>query len=67
MQRPHQKWLGFFVIKCYELVLKVKRFLKGHFFLCRDASVKERQTGENIVFRPQNVSGKRVYETSCSL
>jgi len=23
---------------------------------CRDASVKERQTGENIVFRPQNVS-----------
>lgn len=55
------------MIKCYELVLKVKGFLKGHFFLCRDASVKERQTGENIVFRPQNVSGKRMYETECLL
>ena len=24
-------------------------------FFCRDASLKERQTGENIVFRPQHV------------
>ena len=38
-----------------ELVTEISVF--ACFCFCRDASLKERQTGENIVFRPQNVSG----------
>ena len=42
----------FFSKNLYKLLTAV-----AWFCFCRDASLKERQTGENIVFRPQNVSG----------
>ena len=38
-------------------VMCIQLLLSG--FVFRDASLKERQTGENIVFRPQNVSGNK--------
>ena len=54
---------GNIVPQCYHIFFSKNLLYKlvtavAWFCFCRDASLKERQTGENIVFRPQNVSGK---------